>query len=341
MVSKGCSSIDSEPVFDHSSRQLTAVPHLSYPCKMRSFTDRKTSYRVEVSKEGFWTCSCPDYIKRNHENTIRSYYCKHCEKVSKITGILCRKYKWRAKSSGRMLTGEIFEDGMKVYGYLTTRELYENFTDGQIKKFLAEPDDVALFDYEGGGCKLYLPERVNEVLASPEYQQARERYFALAETRKAAAIKAKATRERNDREAAEHRARERAAFSGKIYVAKMEYKYGWEKWGVLAEDETSATKLFKEWIASPETKELEKENFDNAREEYKECLKDYRDEHREMMRDLEFRDLIEPVKPLRKEFTFHLTEVDLDKEKFEINETQPLDNGGGWEHDIYNKRPEF
>ena len=336
-------SVDNEPVFNHSSQRLAAIPPLPYSCKIRSFTDRKASYSVEVSKEGFWSCSCPDFTKRGYENTDRrNYYCKHCKEVSRITGIPCRKYKWRAKFSGRMLTGEILQEGMEVYGYLTIRELYGNFTNGQIKKFLGEPDELAIFD-DGGGCQLYLRDRVDKVMASLEYQEARERYFASAETRKAAAIKAKATRERNEQEAAELRAAERAAFNGKVYVAKMEYKYGWMTEGVLAEDEVSATKLFKELLTSPEMKETEKENFDDAREEYKECLKDYREAHREMIRGLEFRELIEPVKPLRKEFTFHLTEVtqvDLDKEEFEINETRPIDSGGGWEHDIYNERPE-
>ena len=333
------SSIDNEPVFDYSSRQLSSAPPLPYSCKMRSFTDRKTFYTVKVSKEGFWTCSCLDYIKNSTNSAIRSYYCKHCESVSKITGIPRRKHNWRAKFSGRMLTGEILQEGMVVYGYLTSRELYENFTDSQKKKLLGEPDEVALFD-DGGGCNLYLRDRVDDVLASPEYQQAREKYFAGAETRKAASIKAKATRERKERERQERRAVERTAFKGAVYVARFEYKYGWEKWGVLAKDEASAMKLFEELITSLDMKEVEKENFDDAREDYKESLKDYREASREMMRSLEFCDLIEPVKPLRKEFTFHLVEVieaDLDKEEFEIDEVQPVDSGGGWEHDIYNK----
>ena len=332
------SSGDNEPVFGQSSRRLTAVPPLPYSCKIPSFTNRKVSYDVEVSKEGFWSCSCLDYIKNSSNSTTRSYYCKHCESVSHITGIPCPKNKWRAKFSGRMLTGEILEEGMEVYGYLTTRELYDDFTNAQIKQFLGEPDEVALFD-DGGGCKLYLGDRVDEVRASPEYQHARERYFALAETRKAAAIKAKATRERKERERQERRALERAAFKGVVYVAKIQYKYGWEKWGVLAEDKASATKLFEELITSPEMKEIEKENFDDARDEHKESLKDYREAYREMVHGSGFRELVEPIKPLRKEFVFQLTEVaeaDVDKESFEINEVQPVDSGGGWEHNLYN-----
>ena len=147
----------------------------------------------------------------------------------------------------------------------------------------------------------------------------------------------------------ERKAAELAAFSGKIYVATMEYKYGWEKWGVLTEDEASAKKIFKELMASPDIKTVEKENFDDAREEYKFRLSCYRDERREMVRRLEFYDLIEPVKPLRKEFTFHLKEIteptDIDQKMFEtnqvifeINDAEYVHSGGGYSKTEYTPR---
>ena len=328
---------DNEPVFNHSSQRLTAVPPLPFSCKIRSFTNRKVSYDVEITEEGFWFCSCPDYIKNSYISTGRSYYCKHCKSVSSTTGIPCQKHSWRAKFSGRMLTGEILPEGMEVYGYRTIRELDEDFTRGQIKNFLGEPDEVALFDGMDG-CKLYRLDRINEVLASPQYQVARERHVASAETRKAAAMKGKATRERKERERQERRATERATFKGAVYIARMEYKYGWHREGVLAENESSATKLFKELIASPEMKETEQENFKYAMDDYKEYMNEYRGARRENVSDFTFGELVEPVKPLRKEFVFQLMEVaeaDLDKEEFEINEVQPVDSGGGWEHNLY------
>ena len=338
-------SVGQEPVFDRSSRPLPTTPALPYSCEMRSFTNRKVRYTVKVSAEGFWSCSCLDYMNRQFEREAKSYYCKHCKTVSRITGIKCWTNRWRAKSSGRVLTGEITPDGMKVYGYLTITGLHDNFTPAQRKKFLGEPDEEAIFG-DGGSCKLYLKSRVDEVLVTPEYRQAREKYFALAEKRKAAAVKAQETRERNHREMMERRATQLASFNGKIYIANLEYKYGWEKWGIGAIDIASATKLFKELMSSSDWKEAEKENFDNAKEEYKTNLFFYKKEQRKLVKRAEPCDLIEPAKPLRKEFSFALKEIteatDLEQKMFETNqfdfeikEAEYLESGGGWEHNMY------
>ena len=115
---------------------------------------------------------------------------------------------------------------------------------------------MALFD-DGGGRDLYLPNRVGLALASPVYQQDRERHLAIV-------AKSRATRERNRQKERENRAAEREAFGGEVYIATFEYKHhwekfcnnGWEKSGVLAKDEASAIKLF-----NIEGKEIEKEHL--------------------------------------------------------------------------------
>lgn len=344
-ASDAFTSVGQEPVFDRSSRQLPITPELPYSCEMRSFTNRKVRYTVKVSTEGFWSCSCLDYMNRQFERDAKNYYCKHCKTVSQITGIKCWTNRWRAKSSGQVLTGEITPSGMKVYRYLTIAELDDNFTPAQRKKFLGEPDEEAIFG-DGGSCKLYLKCRVAGVLTTPEYQQAREKYFALAEKRKAAAIKAQETRERNHREMMERRSAALASFNGKIYIANFEYKYGWERWAVGAIDIAAATKSFQESMPSSGLKEVERENFEHAKEEYKTSLFFYRKEQRRLIREGGSCNLIEPVNPLRKEFSFKLKEIteatDLEQKMFEanqfdfeINEAEYLDSGGGWKHNMY------
>ena len=213
------------------------------------------------------------------------------------------------------------------------------------RNFLVNRNEEAVFG-DGGSCKLYIRKRVDEVLASPEYKEAREKYYALAEKRRSAAIKSQETREHNHREMMEHRAAELASFNGKIYIANFEYKYGWERWGVLAKDEISARKLFKELLASSDMKEVERENFDYAKEEYKFRLSCYRDDRKKMIEKLEFWDVIEPIKPLRKEFKFQISEIvgatDDDRmilEKnhviLDIEEAEYVDSGGGWTHNLY------
>ncbi len=338
-VEDGTSAGD-DPILENPDSQLPSVPELPYSCIIPSFTDRGISYKVEVTKEGFWSCSCPDFIKRSHTTSGRSYYCKHCESVSVSTGIPRHKYQWRGKLSRVMLTGDILGDGMRVYGYLTTAELYEQFTDSQKRKFLGEPDEMALFD-DGGGCQLYLRERVDSVLESAEYQQAREKYLASVPRLQAAAAKAKATRERKEHARQERRASDRAVFQGAVYVGKFEYRYGWETWGVLASDASSAGQLLEEWLTEQETKEIEKENFDDAAYGYREALVEYREARREFERGSGSCAPVAPVKPLRKEFAFHLAQVEesgLDWEGFEINEIRPLEDGGGWGYDPFGKQ---
>ena len=332
---EGSTSNDNDPEPDNPASQLDRVPELPYSCTIPSFTDRKIAYKVKVTKDGFWSCSCPDFIKRSPTGSARSYYCKHCESVSASTGIPRHKYQWRSKLSRAMMTGDILGDGMQVYGYLTTAELYEKFTDGQKRKFLGEPDEIALFD-DGGGCQLYSRGRVDSVLASAEYQQAREKYLASVPRLQAAAAKAKATRERKEQERQERRAAERAVFKGAVYVGKFEYRYGWETWGVLARDTASASQLLEEWLTWQETKELEKENFDDAAYGYREAVVEYREARKDFVSDPRSGVPVEPVKPLRKEFVFHLAQVeesDLDWDEFEINEIRPLELGGGWAYD--------
>ena len=320
------------PVFNPYSPRSETIPTLPFSCKVSSFDGKQDTYAVEVSKECFWSCSCLGFEANGLRNNRWCYYCEHCKRVSEITGIPRPEYKWRAKVSGQILTGEVLEEGMTVYGYLTPRELRADFTDGQVKNLLGEPDEAALFDTEGS-CKLYLRSRVEEVISSPEYQQARERYYALADSRKAAAAKAKATRERKEQERLELRAAERASFVGKVYIANLEHKYGWEQWSVYAQDEESARTLFKESLASPHEKSEVKQRFDDAVEDYREELRDYREERRESMHDLKPFELEEPVKPLRSDFILRLVEVvesDLDPEEFEINDVQLVNFDGGY-----------
>lgn len=316
------------PELSDSSTHLLDVPPLPYSCKIRDTWDNGTIYIVEVSELNFWTCSCPFFVARGTSNTRWSFYCEHCRTASEITGIALPEYKWRAKYSDRMLTGDFGESGMRVNGYVTVNELSAKFTKGQIKKFIGELDEVALFD-DGGERELFLPHRVVDALESPEFQRERAAHLARV-------AKSRVTRERKKQEKMIQRQAERASFDGEIFVANLEFRYGWERWGVYARDIASARTIFEQELTSAATKEDVAERFCEAMEEHRLEMKSYREELREHIREHSYSNINKPVKPVRSDFMLKITSVEpviLDKEKFEINEVELI----GWGGEYYPK----
>ena len=323
---------------------------LPFACRVESHSRAGVFYTVTVDGNNHWSCTCPDYRRESLRLGRQRYFCKHCIRIGQDTGLKEPK-RWRAKHSGEWLVGEMvaveYDDGnadvrMSVDGYLTTREIREvlQMPEELAQEYLfdAGPDEVAIFGYGDearDGAELYEEARVLSVMGTQHYQdesveiQRNWEEGREAREKRSAAMKAAWVR-RREREAAEE-AKRRAAFGGRVWIARCVYTYGWLEYGVYAKDADQAKKLMTRWLRSDEGKEDRERLYDDAICEHCDLMETYR-EDRNM--GVSTSALNRPPKPLKRDFALHLEEriktSDIDTAKFQIEEVLHLREGGGW-----------
>ena len=330
--------VDVSPETDSS--MFKSPPTLPYACRVPSQSRAGVEYTVKVDSKNNWTCTCPDFKRERSRSGRGRYFCKHCISVGKLTGLKQPK-RWRAKNGGHWLVGEMLTlaDGssrMTVDGYVTSRELYElhDMTPALVRKFLPDPDEVALFGEEGG-CDLYEDSRVHDVLKSRIYLAEREKTERRREAARKGAKKRAATlaAKRAVEEAAA--ARRREDFGGSVWLTRCRYTYGWLELGTYAKDADHAKVLVSRWLRSDEGRDEVTRLYEDAIDEYEVCMDDYRDERRE---GTPASQLTRPRKPVRGEFVVRLGPVvasSLDSANYEIEEVQIEKEDGGWWHDVF------
>ena len=304
---------------------------------------------MTVDENDNWSCTCLDYRRERLRLSRQRYFCKHCIRVGQDTGLKDPK-RWRAKYSGEWLVGEMvtieYNDGktdarMSVDGYLTTREIREvhQMPEELAQKYLldAGPDEVAIFGYGDearDGAELYEKARVLGVTGTQQYQdesvEIQRKWEGEREARekRSAAMKAAWVR-RREREATEE-AKRRAAFGGRVWIARCVYTYGWLEYGVYAKDADHARKLMTNWLKSDEGKEDRERLYDDAICEHGDLMEMYREDRKT---GIPVSELNRPPKPLKRDFALHLEETiktsDIDTARFQIEEVLHLREGGG------------
>ena len=231
---------------------------------------------------------------------------------------------------------------MSVDGYLTTREIHEvhQMPEALAQKYLfdAGPDEVAIFGYGDearDGAELFAEARVLDVLGTQQYKdesaESQRKWNAGREARekRSAAMKAAWAR-RREREAAED-AQRRAAFGGRVWVARCVYTHGWVEYGVYAKDADHARKLMTRWLRSDDGKEDRERLYDDAICEHEDLMEMYREDRKI---GIPANELTRPPRPLKRDFALHLEETvkksNINSATFEIEEVQSLGEGGGW-----------
>lgn len=345
VLSSGTSHSKSSLSSDSKSELLyvESPPSPPFECRVPSDTNADLHYVVSVDLNDRWTCSCPDFVNESKVTGRLRYFCKHCITVARATGLKDPK-RWKSRNGMGWLIGEIEQlangnSRMVVDGYVTSRQLYEDFhlTDALRKKFFADADDEAMFFNAGehiGGCLLYASERVDRILKSDEFKIEWEKTQKRRESAKKGSAKRQATLQ-SKREREEERLNKiRKAFGGAIYDVQCDYAYGSTLWKVYAKDESHAIVLTKRWLESEDGKVELNSFYEDALEDYKEIAADYR----EALRDgYTSEELNKPLRPKKSDFTFRVrVAVRTDDE---ISDYSPEDvffeDGDSWDHDIF------